>query len=89
MRPWSKGEIRAVLQPFNMLVLSTTSTLLFVKGAYDDTALKALIFTIPITLLASQLGIYVFRRLNDAVFRRLLIGLSLLMGVGILLQRVF
>ncbi len=86
LRPWPKGEIRAVLQPFNMVVLSATAVLLFIKGAYDATALKALLITIPITLIFSQVGIFVFRRLSDTLFRRLLIGLSLLMGAGILVK---
>ncbi len=84
MRPWTKGEIRAVLQSFNMAVLTATTTLLFLKGAYDATAIKALALAVPITLLASQLGIFVFKRLSDSLFRRLLIGLSLFMGAGIL-----
>jgi len=86
MRPWTKGEIRAVLQPFNMVILTATATTLFFKGAYDDTAVKALLLTIPIALIASQVGIFVFGRLSDTLFRRLLIGLSLLMGVGLVVQ---
>lgn len=86
MRPWSKGEIRAVLQPFNMLVLSATAILLLAKGAYDGTVLSALLVTIPVALIASRLGIYVFKRLSDELFRQMLIGLSLLMGLGLLLQ---
>lgn len=86
MRPWAKGEIRAVLQPFNVVVLSATSTLLLFNGAYNETTLNALLLTIPIALIASQLGIYVFKRLSDSMFRRLLIGLSLLMGIVILIQ---
>lgn len=86
MRPWTKGQIRAVLQPFNMVILSATATLLFLKGAYDDTAVSALLLTMPIALLASQVGIFVFKRLSDIMFRRLLVGLSFLMGLGILVQ---
>ncbi len=86
MRPWAKGEIRAVLQPFNVVVLSATSTLLLINGAYNETTLNALLLTIPIALIASQLGIFVFKRLSDSMFRRLLIGLSLVMGIVILIQ---
>ncbi|MEL7131117.1 MAG: sulfite exporter TauE/SafE family protein [Pseudomonadota bacterium] len=84
IRPWSKSETRAVLQPFNMVMLSTTVTLLFFKGAYTDTALTALAVTIPCGLVAAQVGILVFRRLSDTGFRRLLILLTLAMGVGVL-----
>lgn len=84
IRPWTKAETRAVLQPFNVAILSTTITLLFLKGAYDRTALNALLITIPTGLVAAQAGIMVFRRLSNTGFRRLLILLTLLMGLGIL-----
>jgi len=87
MRPWSKGDIRSVLQAFNVVILLTTAILLFLDGAYDDVAIKALVIALPVALVASQIGIMVFQRINDSQFRRLLIGLSLIMGVGILLQR--
>jgi len=88
VRPWTKSEMRAVMQPFNVTVLSTTVCLLFLQGAYDATAITALAVTIPIGLFAAQIGIAVFKRLNDDTFRRLLIILTLLMGIGIMLSEV-
>ena len=89
LRPWTKSETRAVLQPFNVAILSTTITLLFFKGAYDQTALNALLVTVPVGLIAAQIGIGVFRRLTDTGFRRLLIVLTLLMGLGILASEIW
>lgn len=89
MRPWPKAEARAVLQPFNVAILSTTVTLLFFKGAFDSKAVSALAITVPVGLLAAQIGITVFKRLSDDVFRRLVIVLTLLMGLGILLSELF
>lgn len=88
LRPWTKAETRAVLQPFNVAILSTTITLLALKGAYDKTAFNALLITVPCGLIAAQIGIMVFRRLSDTVFRRLLIILTLLMGIGLLLSEL-
>lgn len=88
MRPWSKGEIRALLQPFNMVILAATATLLLFKGAYDAVALNGLMIAIPVAMIASLVGIYVFSRLSNAVFRRLLIALTLLTGTTILVQMV-
>jgi len=84
IRPWTKSETRAVLQPFNVAVLSTTVSLLFLKGAYDRTAINALMITVPTGLIAAQIGIHVYKMLSDTVFRRLLIILTLLMGLGIM-----
>ncbi len=86
IRPWTKSETRAVLQPFNVAILSTTICLLFFRGSFDRLALSALAVTIPTGLIAAQVGIMVFRRLSDTAFRRLLILLTLAMGVGILLS---
>lgn len=88
LRPWNKAETRATLQSFNMAILGTTVLLLFLNGAYDSLALKALAVTIPFGLLAAQVGIFVFHRLSDTGFKRLLILLTLLVGVGILLSEL-
>ncbi|WP_425040977.1 sulfite exporter TauE/SafE family protein [Primorskyibacter sp. S187A] len=88
IRPWTKSETRAVLQPYNVAILSTTVCLLLFKGAFDRTALNALLITIPSGLIAAQIGIMVFRMLSDTAFRRLLILLTLLMGIGILISEV-
>lgn len=88
LRPWPKAETRAVLQPFNMVILCTTVVLLFFRGAYDETALWALVITVPVGLIAAQIGIFVFKRLTDDVFRRLLVVLTLLMGLGILVSEL-
>ncbi|MFK7762526.1 MAG: sulfite exporter TauE/SafE family protein [Roseobacter sp.] len=86
MRPWPKTEIRAILQSFNIVILITTIILLFFKGAYDATAMTALMITIPCGLVAAQIGIFVFRKLSDNAFRRLLVGLTFLMGIGVLIS---
>ncbi len=88
LRPWSKLESRAVLQPFNVVILGTTITLLFFNGAYDRTAVNALLLTLPVGLVAAQIGIMVFRSLSDTAFRRLLILLTFLMGLGVLISEL-
>ena len=88
LRPWTKGETRAVLQPFNVAILSTTVIALAFKGVYDHPALLALAVTVPTGMIAAQIGIFVFKRLTDTLFRRLLILLCLVMGVGILISEL-
>lgn len=86
LRPWPKQKTRAVLQPYNVAILSTTIALLYLRGAYDATAINSLFIVLPVGLLASQAGIYVFNRVSDNLFRRLLIGLTFIMGLGIMVQ---
>lgn len=88
MRPWAKTVTRAVLQSFNMVILSATVALLAWNGAYDNAALSALLVTVPAGLASAQVGIAVFKRLSDTQFRRLLIFLTLAMGLGILVSDV-
>ena len=84
LRPWPKAETRAVLQPFNVVILSLTATLLWTRGAYDSVTVTAFLIALPASLLAARLGLLVFRRVSDTLFRRLLIGLSLLIGLGLM-----
>ena len=88
LRPWPKAETRAVLQPFNVAILTTTITLLALRGAYDQVTLTAMLVAIPVGLIGAQIGIFVFRRISDDLFRRLLIGLTLVIGLGILGQEI-
>ena len=88
LRDWSKATRRAVLQPFNMVVLGLSALLLAWNGVYDGEVLVATAIAAPAALLSAQLGILVFKRINDADFRRLLIFLMLASGFVILLQCV-
>ncbi|MEM7045799.1 MAG: sulfite exporter TauE/SafE family protein, partial [Pseudomonadota bacterium] len=75
---------RALLQSFNMTVLTISTILLAFKGVYDSNVLLALAIATPVALAGAQVGIAVFKRINDAVFRRLLIFLMLASGVVLL-----
>lgn len=86
MRPWPKAETRAVLQPFNVSILLTTTIMLWWRGAYTTSTITAYLIALPASLLAAQVGIAVFRRISDTLFRRLLIGLSFALGLGILIR---
>jgi len=81
MRPWTKDATRAVLQPFNVAILGITTGMLWLQGVYTTQTLIYLAVAIPATLIAAQIGIAVFRRLRDDLFRRMLIGMCFLSGL--------
>ncbi len=81
MRSWPKAETRAVLQPYNLCVLGLSAAFLAVRGAYTPETLRYAIIAIPTALVSAQLGIIVFRRVPDSVFRRLLIILCFVSGL--------
>jgi uncharacterized membrane protein YfcA len=88
MRAWPKAETRAVLQPFNVVVLGLTALILAWRGAYTPEVLWALAIAIPTALVFAQMGIALFKRLSDGMFRRLLIGMCLLSGTVLLLREL-
>ncbi|QCO56063.1 sulfite exporter TauE/SafE family protein [Pseudorhodobacter turbinis] len=88
MRPWTKQETRAVLQPFNVVILLLTAVFLAWRGAYTRETLLILTVALPITMVAAQIGIFVFHRLTDVQFRRLLIALMFLSGILLSLREL-
>jgi uncharacterized membrane protein YfcA len=86
MRPWPKAETRAVLQPFNVVILGLTALMLWWQGIYTHDVLTNLAVAIPAALLSAQIGISVFRRLSDDLFRRLLISMCLLSGLILMIR---
>ena len=88
MRPWPKAETRAVLQPFNVTVLGLTLILFATKGAYTWDVLKLIAIALPVTMVSAQIGITIFKRLNDDQFRRLIIALMFVSGLVLLLREL-
>ncbi|HKK84420.1 MAG TPA: sulfite exporter TauE/SafE family protein [Roseovarius sp.] len=86
MRPWPKAETRAVLQPFNVVILGLTALMLWWQGIYTHDVLINLAVAIPAALISAQIGISVFRRLSDDLFRRLLISMCLLSGLILMIR---
>lgn len=88
LRPWPKSEQRAVLQPFNMIILSVAAVLLAVQGAYSKAVLANLLIVLPLSLVSAFIGIIVFKKLEDNQFRRLLIILLLLAGIVLIVREL-
>lgn len=89
MRPWPKSETRAVLQPFNVLVLGFAAANFAWRGAYSGQTLLLIAIALPAAIIAAQGGIMIFKRLDDGVFRRLLITLMLVSGCVLALRELF
>lgn len=88
MRPWPKAETRAVLQPFNVVVLGLSAVLLAWRGAYTAETLWFSVIAFPTALAFAQIGIAVFKRVPDATFRRLLIILCFVSGLILMAREV-
>ena len=86
LRDWTKEQTRAVLQPFNLVILGVSSVLLAWQGAYDRETLILMAMALPATMASAQLGIWTFKRLGDRQFRWLLVGMTLVAGAAILVR---
>ncbi|MGL5166611.1 MAG: sulfite exporter TauE/SafE family protein [Afipia sp.] len=88
LRPWTKTEQRAVLQPFNLALLGFAAVGFAWSGYYTQDVLKVIALALPMTMLSSQLGMAIFKFLDDFQFRRLLIGLMLVSGIMIFIREM-
>ncbi|MFK7879627.1 sulfite exporter TauE/SafE family protein [Roseobacter sp.] len=88
MRAWPKYETRAVLQPFNVIVLASTAAMLAWDGAYHAETLFQLCVAMPAAVVAAQFGIFIFHKLNDEFFRRLLIAICLASGTLLFMREL-
>ncbi|MEL6204561.1 MAG: sulfite exporter TauE/SafE family protein [Pseudomonadota bacterium] len=81
MRTWGKAERRALLQPFNVVILAVSFLGVAVTGGVTREVLITIAVALPVTLLSAQVGLLAFARLTDDQFRRLLILLMLVSGL--------
>lgn len=81
MRPYNKDETRAILQPYNVIVLGLSVMMFAINGSYSMQTLYHLSLLLPAGLIAAQIGIWLFKRLETDQFRRLLIILMFLSGL--------
>ena len=86
MRPYTKNETRAVLQPYNVVVLGLSVVMLAANGAYSVQTWLYLAVMMPAGLIAAQIGIWLFKKLDNLQFRRLLIILMFASGLLLILR---
>jgi uncharacterized protein len=79
LRGFGKDEQRGVNQPFNMSVLFLALVSSGIAGFLDRTFFLWAVITLPATLIRARIGLMLYRRIDDAGFRRVvlvLLGLS-------------
>jgi len=72
-----------LVQPFNMIVLGAVLGLMIWRGVIDSRIWLIVAVAFPFSVLGTQTGIFVFRRLNDQQFQQLLIWLIFISGLVI------
>lgn len=88
LRPWSKRETSAVLRPYSLVILTVAVILFAWQGYYSHDTLILMAIALPATLMASHIGLAVFRRLTDHQFRWLLVWLLFASGILLALREL-
>ena len=74
------------MQPFTMAILLVATVLLALERVFTPQVLCNLALVLPASMFGAVIGLMLFRRMPDALYRRVLIGLMLISG-GTLLAR--
>lgn len=82
---WPKDKQRATFQLFNAAMHSATLTLYVLQDRLPDNVLTLLGASAPALILGSALGFLLYRRINDAQFKKVLLWMLGISGVGLLL----
>lgn len=81
LKGWPKEERRIAFQAFNMTILSAMLVATVVQGLIGTRLLLALALSLPATLIGGRLGAWLYHRLDDRRFDRLVLALLLLSGL--------
>jgi uncharacterized protein len=87
LRGWPPPEQRAVFQPVGVLVFLLTALFLGSTGTIGRDTIWLFLVGLPALALGTWAGLKLFGRLNEAGFRRVVLGLLLVSGVSLLLNR--
>jgi uncharacterized membrane protein YfcA len=70
-----------VFQVFNLSMHSLTLTVYFLNGTLTAAMVPGFALIVPVAVVPTFLGIWVYRRVDDRMFRRLVLLLLLVSGV--------
>ncbi len=81
LRGWSKGEQRAVYQPYIFFMQAAALAWLWAEGGIGPTAVADFAWCLPAVAAGVWLGLRLYARVDDAQFRRIVLSLLLASGV--------
>jgi uncharacterized membrane protein YfcA len=84
LRAWPRDEQRTVFQPTGVAIFAMTALWLGGRGALDADTAELILLGLPAILLGVWLGLKLYGRLDEAGFRKLVLGLLLVSGLALL-----
>jgi uncharacterized membrane protein YfcA len=86
LRSWPKDAQRAVFQPIGVATFAMSAVALGFHGAVDAETLRLFLIGLPVLLAGTWLGLRLYGRVDEAQFRKLVLGLLLASGVALILS---
>jgi hypothetical protein len=83
LRNWPKDVQRAIFQPVLLATILTSTASLSIAGAVTTETAKLYLLGLPSMLTGTWVGLRLYGRLNDAVFRKIILILLLVSGVSL------
>ena len=83
-----KQETSAILRPFNVTILGLACAVYLWRGYFTLHTLGMMAIAIPATLIATQIGVALYKRISDSTFRRLLLWLMIGGGLSLIAREV-
>lgn len=84
MQVWSRHEKRALIQSFNLTILSAMLAGSAAAGLMTAEFFRSLLIALPGTIIGAQLGNALYRRLDDRRYDGIVLGLLMLSGVALI-----
>jgi uncharacterized membrane protein YfcA len=86
LRGWPKDQQRAVFQPVAVAIFAMSALWLGVKGAVSADTIRLFLFGLPALLAGTWLGMKLYRRLDEAAFRKVVLVLLLASGMALMFR---
>jgi len=87
LRGWKKDHQRAVFQPVILAAMLAHVVSLSVAGAVTPAVLRLYALGLPALLAGLWLGFRLYGKLDDAAFRKIILALLVLGGLGLIVPR--
>jgi uncharacterized membrane protein YfcA len=84
LRGWTMLAQRGINQPYNMSVLALMLLSAAIAGFLDRSFFVWAAIALPVTLIGAHIGLRLYGRIDDAQFRRIILGLLGLSGLTLI-----
>ena len=86
LRGWPRDEQRTVFQPVGVAVFLMTGFWLGGTGLIGADTLRLFVIGLPVLLTGTWVGLRLYARLDEAGFRKVVLGLLLISGLGLVMR---